>query len=117
MCISDIEVHEEVTNETEWFQILQHAFLYDFDYIVLAISDNQSFLIQSAFINFPTDLKRQIGIVVNKIKDKGLEWPYLNNANPQQRSSKNKVLVVPNNVAKIVGPVKTLQENETKETI
>ena len=55
--IADNEVHYEVANEGERFQVLQHAYVYDFDTVVLAISDNQSTLIRSTVIDFTADLK------------------------------------------------------------
>ena len=53
--IHEFDVHEEVANESERFQVLQHALVYDFDAVVLAISDDQSLLIRSTIIDFSID--------------------------------------------------------------
>ena len=43
--IEDGDVFEEVNEQAERFQVLQHAYVYNLDTVVLAISDNQADLI------------------------------------------------------------------------
>ena len=43
--IKDWEVHKEFGDQGERFQVLQHAYVYDFETVVLAVSDNQADLI------------------------------------------------------------------------
>ena len=73
--IADEYVHEEVAHLSERFQVLQqHAFVYNFYSVVLAISDNQSMLIRSTIIDFTRELKNQFGSVLKKLKDISLDW-------------------------------------------
>jgi hypothetical protein len=68
ICINDDEVHVEVANVGEMFQVLQHAFVYDLDTVVLAISDSQSSLIQSTNIDFSTELKNNSASLLEELK-------------------------------------------------
>ena len=55
--VCEKDANFEISAESERFQILQHAFVYNLDSVVLAISDNQSSLIRSIIVDFSTELK------------------------------------------------------------
>jgi hypothetical protein len=64
MRINDAEVHRMVMNDGERFQVIQHAFVYDFDTVVHAVSDGHANLIRSTVIDFTPTLKAHFGTVV-----------------------------------------------------
>ena len=68
LCILDAEVFEEVSRVSERFQVLQHAYVYNFPTVVLAIADNQSDLIHSLIIDFTTELKSKFEKVLDDLK-------------------------------------------------
>ena len=63
-------------DEGERFQILQHAYVYDLETVVLAISDNMSSLIHSTIVDFTTELKEDFGKVLKMLKEFSLDWAY-----------------------------------------
>jgi hypothetical protein len=50
--ISQDEAHEHIVKVDERFQVMQHAYVYDFETVVLAIADNQAEIIRSCVISF-----------------------------------------------------------------
>jgi hypothetical protein len=64
MHINDAEVHRMVMNDGEQFQLIQHAFVYDFDTVVHAVRDGHTNLIRSTVIDFTPTLKDHIGTVL-----------------------------------------------------
>ena len=117
--INDNEVSWEVANEGERFQILQHAYVYDFDTVVLAISDNMSNLIRSTIVHFSFELKEHFGEVLKTLKDFSLHWAYppddhLNEATTtNRRRHSSKVLHIPQRIFQIASEIKTINGNET----
>ena len=61
-------------NKYEILQVLQHAFVYNFKTVVLAIIDAHSELIRSTIMDFSTELKRHFGIVLKQLKETTLSW-------------------------------------------
>lgn len=64
--IYDNEVFEEINDVGERFQLLQLAYVYGFDKVVLAISDALSELIRSIIVEFTTELKEHFGRVLKQ---------------------------------------------------
>jgi len=63
--ICDSDVFSSVGEVGERFQILQHAFVYDFSTVVLAISESTSELIRSLTDDFSNDLKNHFANVLS----------------------------------------------------
>lgn len=74
--IGEEDAFFEIASEGERFQILQHAFVYNLEAVVLAISDNQSSLIRSTIVDFSTELKTKFGNVLEKLMEVTLKWAY-----------------------------------------
>ena len=74
--VCEKDANFEISAESERFQILQHAFVYNLDSVVLAISDNQSSLIRSIIVDFSTELKTKFGNVLEKLMQISLKWAY-----------------------------------------
>lgn len=106
--IEDSEVNEFVTKDSERFQVLQHSYVYDFDTVVLAIGDSQSILIRSYIIDFSRDLRESFDKVLSKLKDIALDWAY-----PDEISSRNDTLEIPEEIIKIAEKVPTINGLET----
>ena len=115
--IWDFDVHKEVANESERFQVLQHAFVYDFETVVLAISDDQSFLIRSTIIDFTTELKDHFGHVLEEIKNISLGWAYPptsgNSTNRRSPNSTNTILTIPDEILNIAEGIPTINGAHT----
>mmetsp|Transcript_12022 Transcript_12022/g.14908 ORF Transcript_12022/g.14908 Transcript_12022/m.14908 type:complete len:391 (-) Transcript_12022:1073-2245(-) len=115
--IHEFDVHEEVANEGERFQVLHHAFVYDFDVVVLAIGDDQSSLIRSTIIDFSIDLKEQFGEVIDELKRISLEWAYPDNPAALSSTITNrrapKVITVPQRILNLAKDIKTINGSDT----
>jgi hypothetical protein len=74
--IDCMDVINEVSDPAERFQVLHHAYVYDFETVVLAIGDNQGHLIRSTIIDFNDEIKTSFGEVLKKLKTIGLDWVY-----------------------------------------
>ena len=102
------EVFDQVSAVAERFQVLQHAFVYDFTTVVLAISDAQSELIRSMVIDFPPDLKDHFATVLENLKDSSLSWAY-----PSTLTSRPQVIKIPEEIFAIADTIKEINGNET----
>ena len=60
----------------ERWQILHHAFVYDFKDVLFAVGDSQSEIISSTVVEFDDDLKGHYGHVLTDLKDLTLSWAY-----------------------------------------
>ena len=105
--IADSEVFENVADQGERFQIMQHAFVYDLDTVVLAIGDNQSELIRSTIVDFSTEIKSHFGVVLEEIKKATLEWAY------PELTRGPQIVQIPDRILTIAEAIKTINGNET----
>ena len=80
--IEAADVHKMIAALSERFQILHHAYVYDFDKILFAVGDSQSEILQSTVINFGEELRENYGEVLKDLKDLALSWAYDKNTNP-----------------------------------
>ena len=107
IAISSQEVHKEVADEGERFQVLQHALVYNFDKVVLAIGDEQATLIRSTIISFENDIKSDFLQVLNDIFQFSLSWAY------PATGPANKCITVPSSIQKIATTIPTINGSET----
>ena len=70
------DVYKKITSVEERFQLLHHAFVYDFETVVIAISNSQGSLIRSVIVDFDQELKEAFGEVMKGIKEISLDWLY-----------------------------------------
>ena len=103
--ISSNQVFDEVASEGERFQVLQHAFVYDLEKVVLAISDSQSTLIWSVKISFDDKLKEDFGKVLQDIKGFSLDWAY--------PTEDVRYLTVPKEILDISSGISTINRAQT----
>lgn len=111
--IKDDEVFEMVRDAGERFQVLQHAFVYDLDTVVLAISDAHSEIINSVIIDFSPEIKRHFGTVLKEMKKITLDWLYPDNDEiaPVNRR-RAQVVQIPDNVFRIAKEVRAINGDE-----
>ena len=100
-------VHQHVVNVAERFQVMQHAYVYDLDTVVLAIGDSQSDLIRSTIIDFPKELRASFGKVLSDIKDLTLFWLY------DENSITNGIVAIPDDIKKLSDMVPGINGAET----
>ena len=91
----------------ERFQVLQHAFVYDFPAVVLAISDNQSELIRSLVIDYTSELKESFGEVLKDLKETSLDWAY------PVLTQRQQVVTIPDEIFAIADSIPTINGHET----
>ena len=111
--IDEQEVEDQVHNVGEHFQILQHAYVYGFDTVVLAISDRQSELIQSLAVEFTNDLKEHFGAILSDLKDIALNWLYeeideSNLSSTRRDHYANQVISVPTEIQEVATDIPTI---------
>ena len=104
--VDSSEVYEQVANLAERFQVLQHAFVYDFPTVVLAISDNQSRLIRSTVIDFSSQLKDHFGSVLQDIKNLALSWAY------PALTTRPQIVQIPEEIFSIADTIPNINGNE-----
>ena len=97
------EVNEAVANVSERFQILHHAFVYDFRTVVLAIADEQAQLIRSLIVDFPPDLLESYKEVLQALKDLTLDWAYSGNSD---------IVQIPDKIFEVARSVETINGDE-----
>jgi hypothetical protein len=73
------EAHKYVDAVSEIFQVLHHAYVYNFNTVVLVVGDHQSEIIQSTIIDFDQDFLDQYEEVLSDLKDLALSWFYEEN--------------------------------------
>ncbi len=113
--IEDVEVSDEIARVGERFQILQHAFVYNFPTVVFAVSDDQSHLIRSLIIDFSPQLKEKFGKVLEDLKKITLEWAYPTLSPNRNYVLRPQVLPIPDDVLKIAELIPFINGVETMQ--
>lgn len=107
MRVQDIDLFRKISNLGERFQLLQHAYVYDFPSVVFAISDDNGELIRSLVVDFSTELKDAFGTVLKDLKELTLEWAYPTIVGRPQ------VVNIPEEIFKISEDIPTINGHET----
>ena len=104
--IDATEMSEQISSVAERFQILHHAYVYNFPTVVLAIADNQGQMIRSLVVDFSTELKHKFGRVLQDLKKFTLWWAY-----PQLRA-RAQVMKIPEAVFRVAESIPTINGRE-----
>ena len=112
VCIASNRVHEEVHNQGERFQLLQHASVYDLDMVVLAVSDSQSDLIWSNVVDFSVDLKGHFGNVLATLKEIALFWMY---PDAPASDGNTRAVTIPDSIASLGTTIRTVGDKATMQ--
>ena len=92
--------NEKIKSVAERFQILQHAFVYSFDTVVIAIADAHAELIRSIAVDFDEKLIESYREVAEEIKNFSLAWIY-DSAMESNGTRKQKPIQIPEEIFKI----------------
>jgi hypothetical protein len=57
-------------------QILHHAYVYDFRFVLLLIGDSTSKIINGVWVKFDAEIKTNYGILLRSIYNVSLKWAY-----------------------------------------
>jgi hypothetical protein len=106
--INDNEAHMMLMNDGERFQVIQHAYVYNFDTVVHAVSDGQSNLMRSTAIDFSATIKHHFGIVLEDLFHDSLSWAY-----PSRQLHSLEVVKVPDYIQNIGSKIVTINGRET----
>ena len=106
--INEDEVSNFVARVSKRFQIIQHAYVYNFDTVVLAIADSESTLIRTCIVDYTTQLKNSFGKVLSDLKDLALQWAY-----PENMSTRVDILKIPEEIAEIAEDIPTINGFDT----
>ncbi len=112
--IKDFEVYDTVRLESERFQVLQHAYVYDFQTVVLAIGDAHSELIKSTIIDFSDNLKSSFGKVIDEMMSFSLDWYYSATSTNTRRAQ---IVTVPENILNLSNHVSNINGHEAMQGI
>ena len=117
--ISSHQAFEVIRLEGEKFQIMQHAYVYNLDTVVLAISDAHSEIIRSIIIDFDREIKEKFGKVLGDMMNFSLSWLYscpkqglLSNTSTNSRIRRQSVKI-PDNIIKIAKDLPNINGKET----
>lgn len=113
--IDDCEVVDLVRTEAERFQVLQHAFVYNFKTVVIAISDAQSEIIRSVIIDFSEELRSHFGKVLKEMNEFSLSWMYnyFDEVQSSGRARMQRVVHIPQNISSVASTIPNINGEET----
>jgi hypothetical protein len=74
--IKDYEVNANLASASERFQVLHHAYVYDYGAVMHAVGDAQGEIIQSTIIEFTEHTKMHYNTVVSDLFSHTLAWIY-----------------------------------------
>ena len=74
--IESFEVCDYIKKVAELFQLLHHAFVYDFERVIIVIGNESGKVISGTAINFDDGTKISYGKVVDDLKKNSLLWAY-----------------------------------------
>ena len=102
------EAHKYVDAVSETFQVLHHAYVYNFKTVVLVVGDHQSEIIQSTIIDFDQDVLDKYKEVLSDLKDLALGWFY-------EEEGISLPATVPQEILKIGEKMKNIADDATIE--
>ena len=75
--INAAQVYEFVEKRSERFQLLHHAYVYNFDRVALVVGDNAGKVLNATVIDYSSDtILSSYGKVIDKLKEEVLDWAY-----------------------------------------
>jgi hypothetical protein len=105
--IVDMEVNKNLAMPKERWQVLHHAYVYDYATVVHAVGDCQGELIQSTMIDFDETTKTHYKKVLSDLAEMILPWAYASNRSPVE---------VPNHIIEVAKHVPTINGTDTLQS-
>ena len=114
MKINYADVHRYLPKVSERYQILHHAYTYDFEKVIIIVGDESGKLIQSTLVHFSPEVKAAYGRVLHRIKTIGLTWLpfYESNDGEDGTSSSSTSNSIDESILSIADSVKTINGRE-----
>ncbi len=106
--VKDTDLHQVVRKESERFQVLHHAFVYDLSTVVLAISDAHSKIIRSTIIDFTQETKESYKVVLDQIMQFSFKFLYESSSSSIRREP----VKVPENILALADLVPNINGQE-----
>ena len=57
-------------------QILHHAYVFDFQYVLLLVGDATGIILSGTWVEFNDELKKEYGLFLRLVYEKSLRWAY-----------------------------------------
>ena len=92
--VSSENAHKFIKKLDERFQVLHHAFVYDFDRVALVIGDVGGKVINVTTIKFVNGIHQSYKKVIDDLKDIALKWAYLSMNDPSSAIIPEDVLAI-----------------------
>lgn len=108
--VSSSKAWKYVQKESELFQLLHHAYVYDLDAVVLAVSDRQGQLLTSVIVDFTQEDRDNYGKVLTNLKDLALGWIY------NEELDVDEPISIPESVCNIAATIPTLKDRHTLQS-
>jgi hypothetical protein len=102
--IPDRQVHSHLAVPKERWQVLHHAYVYDYKTVVHAVGDSQGELIQSTLIDFGDVTKNHYYKVLKDLTELTIEWAYSSDRSPVH---------IPDDVTEVAKHVATINGDAT----
>lgn len=80
--IDSMVVYKNIASPKERWQILHHAYVYDYDKVFHAVGDSQGELIESTIVTFDDDIMLHYKRVLEDLTNISLQWAYYNTTSP-----------------------------------
>lgn len=102
--INASEAHRHIYKADERYQILHHAYVYNFSRVALVVGDSSGNVLSATVVEFDDVLLEAYGNVLKNLKDKTLGWAY--------DETEASDIVIPNEVLAIGKKVPTINGKE-----
>ena len=99
-----------IQKESERFQLLQHAYVYDLDAVVLAVSNRQGELLTSVIVDYTEEDRENYGRVLINLKDLSLGWIYNKLLDPDEP------VPIPESICAIAATIPALKDSHTLQS-
>ena len=105
------EAHLYIESPGELFQVLHHAYVYDFENVVFIVGDIHSEILQSTIVDFSNDeILNHYKTVLQDLKDLALGWFYPSNSLPRRLPTD-----VPEEILQVATTLKNIPDNHSIE--
>lgn len=102
--VDDLEVHKNIFAPSERWQVLHHAYVYDYPVVIHAVGDSQCEIMHSTIINYSTETKAHYKRVLDDLTELMLSWAYATDTSP---------VPIPDYVKEVSKEVKTINGVDT----
>ena len=99
------KVSDYFHKKDERFQLLHHAYVYNFEKVALIVGDYTGKIINATIVSFNNDFLESYGNVIEDLKDKVLDWAY-------DESYDVDDIIIPENIVNLCSDISTINCEE-----